>query len=63
MLAVPPELARRYEARLTRRNVMTRQRPHYYKWLCYYLDFCHKYSSSPTVRSITLKEAKSPLDF
>jgi integron integrase len=50
LLAVPPELTRRYEARLTRRNVMTGQRPHYHQWLRYYLDFCHKYSFSPTDR-------------
>ncbi|KAB2931080.1 MAG: integron integrase [Candidatus Contendobacter sp.] len=50
MLAVSPELARRYEARLAQRNVMTGQRPHYHKWLRYYLDFCHKYSFSPTDR-------------
>ena len=39
MLTVPPELARRYEARLAQQNVMAGQRPHYQKWLRYYLDF------------------------
>jgi len=28
MLAVPPELAQHYEARVAQRNVMARQRPH-----------------------------------
>ena len=50
MLAVPPELARRYEARLAQQNVMAGQRPHYQKWLRYYLDFCHKYSFAPLAR-------------
>ena len=50
MLAVPSELARRYEAQLTQRNVMTGQRPHYHKWLRYYLDFCDKYSFSSVDR-------------
>ncbi len=50
MLAVPPELARRYEARLAQQNVMAGQRPHYHKWLRYYLDFCHKYSFAPLAR-------------
>jgi len=35
MLAVPLELARRYEARLTQQNIVARQRPHYHKWLRY----------------------------
>jgi hypothetical protein len=29
MLAVPPEFARRYEARLAQQNIMAGQRPHY----------------------------------
>ena len=50
MLAVPPELVRRYEARLNQQNLMARRRPHYHKWLRYYLDFCHKYSHAPQER-------------
>ena len=50
MLAVPSELVHRYEAWLAHRNVMTGQRPHYHKWLRYYLDFCHKYGFAPTAR-------------
>ena len=50
MLAVPPELTRRYEARLAQQNIIAGQRPHYHKWLRYYLDFCDKYSFAPTDR-------------
>ncbi len=50
MLAVPPELTRRYEARLAQQNLMAGQRPHYHQWLRYYLDFCDKYSFAPTDR-------------
>lgn len=48
MLAVPPELAQRYEARLAQQKVMAGQRPHYHQWLRYDLDFCDKYSFAPT---------------
>ena len=47
MLAVSPELTRRYEARLMQQNILVEQRLHYHKWLRYYLDFCGKYSASP----------------
>lgn len=50
MLAVPSELAQRYEARLAQQNVMAGQRPHYHQWLRYCLDFCDKYSVAPTDR-------------
>jgi integron integrase len=50
MLVVPPELTRRYEARLAQQNLMAGQRPHYHQWLRYYLDFCSKYSFAPTDR-------------
>jgi hypothetical protein len=50
MLAVPPELVRRYEARLAQQNILVGQRPHYHKWLRYYLDFCSKYSFKPMDR-------------
>lgn len=51
MLAVPPELARRYEARLNQQNLMVGRRPHYHKWLRYYLNFCHKYSHAQQERA------------
>ena len=44
MFTVPPELTRRYETQLAQQNILTGQRPHYHKWLRYYLDFCNKYS-------------------
>ena len=47
MLAISPELVQRYEARLVQQNVIAGQRPHYHKWLRYYLDFCHKYGFAP----------------
>jgi integron integrase len=50
MLAIPPELVRRFETRLMQQNVMAGQRPHYHKWLRYYLDFCHKYGFAPVDR-------------
>ena len=28
---------------MTKKDVAVVQRPHYKKWLRYYLDFCHKY--------------------
>ena len=40
MLAIPLELARRYEARLAQQNRMAGQRPHDHQWLRYYLDCC-----------------------
>ena len=50
MLAVPPELVQRYEARLVQQNLMAGQRPHYHQWLRYYLDFCQKYGFAPADR-------------
>lgn len=40
MLALPPELIQHYEARPVQQNLMAGQRPHYHKWLRYYLYFC-----------------------
>jgi hypothetical protein len=39
MLVVPPELTRRYEARLVQQNIVTGQRLHYQRWQRCYLDF------------------------
>ena len=46
----PPELTRRYEARLVQQNIVTGQRPHDHQWLRCYLDFCDKYSFAPVDR-------------
>ena len=51
MLVIPPELTRRYEAWLAQHNLIPGRRPHYHKWLRYYLDFCHKYSLAPKDRA------------
>lgn len=51
MLAVPPEFTLRYEAWLAQRRIVAGQRPHYHKWLRYFLDFCHKYSLDVMARS------------
>ena len=50
MLALPPDLARRYATWLARHGVAVEQRPHYNKWLRYYWDFCHKYALESTER-------------
>ncbi|HCB12167.1 MAG TPA: integron integrase [Gammaproteobacteria bacterium] len=50
MFTVPPELTQRYETQLAQQNILTGQRPHYHKWLRYYLDFCNKYSFASTDR-------------
>jgi hypothetical protein len=50
MLVVPPEVTRRYEARLVQQNTVIGQRPHDHQWLRYYLDFCDKYSFAPVDR-------------
>lgn len=41
----PQKLARRYEARLARQNILAGQRLHSRQRLRLYLDCCHKYSS------------------
>lgn len=52
MLAVPPELVQRYEARLVQQNLMAGQRPHYHQWLRYYLDFCQKYGFAQRIARV-----------
>ena len=48
MLAIPPELGRRYDTWLERKGVAVEQHPHYRKRLRFYWDFCHKYAFEPT---------------
>ena len=43
MLAISSDLIRCYEKHLSQQHIATPQRPHYHKWLRYYLDFCQKY--------------------
>ena len=52
MSTVSPELTRHYEARLAQRDIMANQRPHHHEWLCYCLDFCHKYSFAPADQAL-----------
>ncbi|MCP4107391.1 MAG: hypothetical protein GY749_17910 [Desulfobacteraceae bacterium] len=62
MMTVPSELQTRFHTVLNRNSVPVQQHHYYKKWLRYYWDFCHKYYTH-TVKSRTIKEAKSPLDF
>jgi integron integrase len=43
MLPIPPDLLRRYDESLARNKIPEYQRPHYRRWLRFYLDFCAKY--------------------
>lgn len=43
MLTIPANVARRYEAVLVSQAIEEKYRPHYRKWLRFYLDFCQKY--------------------
>jgi integron integrase len=43
MLPIPPELLARYDESLAREALPEHQRPHYRRWLRFYLDFCAKY--------------------
>jgi hypothetical protein len=43
MLAIPPDLLSRYDASLAQNEIPEYQRPHYRRWLRFYLDFCAKY--------------------
>jgi hypothetical protein len=50
-IAIPANLAGRYQALLDQRAVQPQHRLHFEKWLRFYLDFCHKYSFDPTDRT------------
>lgn len=55
MLAIPNALQERFKKLLADRNVVEKNRGHYLRWLRFYLDFCHKYQSSPAaVKSLPL---------
>jgi len=58
MQQVARETSVAYERRLERAQVPAAQHPDYHRWIRFYLDFCYL----QTVPSLTLKEAKSPLD-
>ena len=78
MLRVPSETMKAYSSLLATRKTPKTLYFHYQKWLRYYLDFCYIRTIQEllghsdvrttmiythTVKSKTLKEAKSPLDF
>jgi hypothetical protein len=48
MSVIPPEFNHLYATRRAQKSVAVERRPHYHKWLRYYLDFCHKYGFEPT---------------
>ena len=43
MLKILPGIESSYKTILERNSVALKYRPHYLKWLRYYLDFCRKY--------------------
>ena len=51
MLAVARDLQTQYEKALDSASVSRELRPHFRKWLRFYLDFCSKYEHSPRSKS------------
>jgi Phage integrase, N-terminal SAM-like domain len=51
MQPVPSEVWASFERRLNEAGVPAPRRADYRKWVCFYLDFCHKYGHPP--RSLT----------
>ena len=47
LLDIPADLGHAYDTLLERKAIPSYRRPHYKKWLRYYLDFCQKYGFSP----------------
>ena len=43
ILVIALSLAQKYEALLVQEDIPINQRPYFYMWLRYYLDFCDKY--------------------
>lgn len=48
MLQTPPEVAARFDAAMLAAGVAEHHRPHFCRWLRFYLDFCDKYRGEPT---------------
>jgi hypothetical protein len=48
MLALPPDLARKFVSLLHERRIPSKQRSDYPNWLRYSLDCCHKYRLEPS---------------
>ena len=43
MLQIAPETARAFDARMEKRQIPTKERGAFRKWIRFYLDFCEKY--------------------
>jgi hypothetical protein len=74
MIQVEPILLKNYCAILNKNRMPENEQHAFIKWLRYYLDFCHKYGFDKTgtksltqfiekLRSRTIKDSRSPLDF
>ncbi len=59
MLDIPSNVKRRFLEGLNRESVPDNQKPHYLKWLRYFLDFCRKnselHSDSSSIEPFLLK--------
>jgi hypothetical protein len=62
MRDIPRPIVRAYQAALDRDNVPVEQRPHYVRWLRYYLDFCHKYNHNPEVDASSMPRSPRASD-
>ena len=51
MLVVAKDLQTQYEKALDSASISRELRPHFRKWLRFYLDFCSKYGHSPRSKS------------
>lgn len=51
LVQVPSEIALDFERRMESAAVPRPKRPHYRKWMRFYLDFCHKYGHPPLAES------------
>ncbi len=49
MLQIPYDVDTRFEAAISEAAVAEHLRPHFRRWLRFYLDFCAKYDFKPTV--------------
>ncbi len=44
MIKIPDKLLKKYGTELLRQKIAQKHKPHFKKWLRYYLDYCHKYN-------------------
>lgn len=51
MLQVPYEIGKRFEAAMQSASIVANVRPHFRRWLRFYLDFCAKYGFDPAIGS------------